>query len=259
MLRRPAARLLVPAAAIVAIAVVAVLLVLLLRGDGGRRLALGVPAYGHPSVTTLWRDLRALPRGSVVVLNPANGPGDAREPAYADAIEPLRGHGITLLGYVDTGYGARTADAIRTDVRRFRRLYPVDGVFLDQTVARGPDLAALVALVGELRAQGLAVAVNPGQPDLDPSYGDLDAAVVDFEGTLDAYRDARFPSPASAAGGARSWHLVHGVAAEGDMQTAVSLARQRGAELVFVTDGTMPNPWTGLPPYVAAELDAARG
>lgn len=226
-------------------------------GEDDRRLRLVVPAYGHPLVTPVWRSLGALPAGSAVVVNPANGPGERAERAYAEAIGPVRAAGVELLGYVDTGYGGRDAAVMQEEVARHVAWYAVDGIFLDQTVARGAALDVVADLVARLREDGLTVVVNPGQPDLDPRYGELDATVVDFEGDPVGYRAAAFPSPASAEGGARSLHLVYGVATEEEMAGIVDTARRRGADAVYVTDGLLPNPWSVVPPYLPAEAGRA--
>lgn len=240
-------------AALLCLALAAGLWAALGRGGDDRRLRLVVPAYGHPLVTPVWRSLGALPVGSAVVVNPANGPGERAERAYTEAIGPLRAAGVEILGYVDTGYGARDAVVMEQEVARHVAWYGVDGIFLDQTVARGAALDVVVDLVDRLRAEGLTVVVNPGQPGLDPRYGALDATVVDFEGDPAGYRQAAFPSPASASGGARSLHLVYGVATEEEMADVVDTARGRSADAVYVTDGLLPNPWSVVPPYLPME------
>ena len=42
---------------------------------------LGVPAYGYPG-TGVWERLVELPPGAVVILDPANGPGESPDPRY---------------------------------------------------------------------------------------------------------------------------------------------------------------------------------
>ena len=225
-------------------------------GSGGgddRRLRLVVPAYGHPLVTRVWQSLGDLPGGRPSSSTRRTARASASSGPTPRRFGPLRAAGVEILGYVDTGYGGRDAAVMEQEVARHVEWYAVDGIFLDQTVARGAALDVVVDLVARLRGNGLTVVVNPGQPDLDERYGALDATVVDFEGDPAGYRDAAFPSPASAAGGAGSLHLVYGVSTAEVMADVVDTARGRGADAVYVTDGLLPNPWAVVPPYLPAE------
>ncbi|KOG86152.1 hypothetical protein ADK38_32660, partial [Streptomyces varsoviensis] len=73
--------------------------------DTGRRLL--VPLYVHPAVAPqAWTALlRTATRLEGVILNAADGPGTRPDPAFTAAATRLRGAGVPLLGYVDTGYG----------------------------------------------------------------------------------------------------------------------------------------------------------
>ena len=73
--------------------------------------------------------------------------------------------------------------------------------------------------------------------------------VVEFEGTRGAYLAMDAGSGEHGGSLATSWHLVYDVRTETDMREVVALARDRGAGLLFVTDGVMPNPWDRLPAY----------
>ena len=44
--------------------------------------------------------------------------------------------GITVVGYVYTDYGARSASSVRADIAKFKSLYGVNGIFLDQMPTR---------------------------------------------------------------------------------------------------------------------------
>src|SRR5262245_28370658 len=78
-------------------------------GSGGRRLA--VPAYVAPGED--WARLRdAGGAVGIAVANAANGPGQY-DAGYATAIAAARRAGISVLGYVDTGYFGTTGLATR--------------------------------------------------------------------------------------------------------------------------------------------------
>ncbi|WP_327106119.1 spherulation-specific family 4 protein [Nonomuraea glycinis] len=100
-------------------AVVAVLLLTSVSGLSGTAhadstptgVSLAVPAYFAPG--ELW-DRLADPGVGIVVANPFSGPGKDADPAYAQAISDARAAGVTVLGYVATGYLGSTGRA--TDV-----------------------------------------------------------------------------------------------------------------------------------------------
>lgn len=210
----------------------------------------GVPAYFYPWPNDrFWAALVDAPDGTIVILDPDNGPGLSPDPLYEAAVGALRTGRATLYGYVDSNYGARSLTSMVDDAARHRSWYGVDGIFVDQveaTAARRPHYAELCA---ELRSWGLAIALNPGQPVIDRSYADLADQLVVFEGTLASYRACRFPEWMSSARADQLWHLVYEVADAEDFRAVTRLAAQRNAGVLHATDGTMPNPWDRLPPY----------
>ncbi|MEY9848419.1 spherulation-specific family 4 protein [Streptacidiphilus sp. MAP5-3] len=204
--------------------------------SGSRAPRILVPAYFHPAVEPdAWAALcRAAPRLMAVVLNPASGPGDVPDPAYAEARAGLRE--TRVLGYVDTDYGRRPHGEVVAEVERHRAWYDVDGVFLDQTLP-GPDgvpyYARLTVAARSLGASFLAL--NPGTR-VHWAYHDLADLVVTFEGSWDTYQ--RLPELSRDFDPARDCHLVH--------------AAPPGAPVHgYATPGTLPNPWA-----VPGPLDA---
>jgi hypothetical protein len=81
-------------------------------------VSLLIPLYVHPAEDPgAWhRLITAADRTYGVVLNPANGPGDAPDPAFAAVAGALRTAGARLLGYVDTDYGTRAAAVVAARV-----------------------------------------------------------------------------------------------------------------------------------------------
>jgi hypothetical protein len=229
------------------------------RGTAGsrpgepRRQLPGVPAYGYPG-TGVWERLSELPAGAVVVLDPADGPGERPDPRYEATVAAVSARGVRIFGYVDTDYGRRPASEMDEDVRRYSRWYRPDGIFLDQTPAAAVASAAIVEVSSGIRAAGLALAINPGQPDIDPADAELADHVVDFEGTLTTYRAVQFPEWRRRHEPARFWHLVYDAPDACSMREAALLARARHAGFLHVTDGHLPNPWGRLPSYWEAEL-----
>jgi len=229
------------------------------RGDHCRGQLPGVPAYGYPG-TGLWERLVELPAGAVVILDPANGPGEGPDPRYEVSVAAVRSRGVRVFGYVDTDYGRRAAGAMVEDVRRYCEWYQPVGIFFDQTPAAASTSSAIVNASCRVREAGLALAINPGQPDIHPDDAELADHVVDFEGTFDTYRATNFLAAwRHRYNPDKFWHLVYEVPDFNAMEEMATLARERHAGLVYLTDASMPNPWSRLPTYWDAELALVTG
>ncbi|MEV4443853.1 spherulation-specific family 4 protein [Streptomyces sp. NPDC049577] len=213
---------------------------------GARRLL--VPLYVHPAVHPRAWDalLDAAPRLYGVVLNVADGPGGRPDPDFVAAARRLRGAGVRLLGYADTAYGRRPPRAVAADIRRHRRWYGVDGVFLDQAAAHPALLPRYRGLVMTARVLGARTAVlNPGTHP-DPGYARIADLLVTFEGTWEDYRRAGVPDWTADHPPERFCHLVHAVpdGCAGDVARA---AARRGAGVHCAVPGRGPNPWQSVP------------
>ncbi len=214
---------------------------------------LALPAYFDPL-----RDAGAWSQvveraGSVrlVVLNPASGPGPARQDGYAALVGRLKSVGIASIGYVNTDYGARSSQAVRDDCAVFRAWYDVDGVFLDQARADVAGLDAYEQYVRDARSLGCrTVVLNPGVAP-HRAYFDLANLVVAFEGDLAMHRRMQLPDRAGAPPPTRVCHLVYGVPTDA-VEEVRRRAAQAGAGTLYITDGLLPNPWGTLASYWGA-------
>jgi hypothetical protein len=226
------------------------------------RMSVVVPAYQYPTLGTLWSDLAAAAARVpvVAILDPANGPGTATDPNYADAVGTLRAAGGRVYGYVYTHYAARGADTVLADAARYPALYAVDGLFVDEVTADADPahLAYYTALVANLHAAlpGLPVMGNPGL-DCDSAYVTL--AHFDALVTFEHHAGYESWSPAAWMGyqsPSRFVNLVYARPTAGGMLDAVRQAAQRNVGGVFVTDDSLPNPWDRTPAYWPAEVAA---
>ncbi|CAM5549883.1 MULTISPECIES: spherulation-specific family 4 protein [Streptomyces] len=203
-----------------------------------------VPYYEHPSVRPAEWDaiVAAAPRLHGVVLNPASGPGEAPDPAFAEVAARLRAAEVRVLGYTDTDYGRRPYADVARDLERYRDWYATDGAFLDQAAAGPEEFAHYRRLAGAAWAAGCATLVlNHGTPP-HPCYARIADVVVTFEGDWTTYR-TRPPQPWPVTG-ARQCHLVHGVPPGVDL---AGPARERGATVHCAVPGTGDHPWGTLP------------
>lgn len=219
--------------------------------DEGKRTCagIGLPAYFRPGPA--WdRALAAGPALRFMILNLANGPGTTSDPAFVTAVRDAQAQSVAVLGYVDTSYGKRAPNLAEGDIDRFKEWYGVDGILFDQVSSSPGDLRYYRVLSDYVRASlGRLVVLNPGTFP-DEGYMDVGDVVVTFEGFFGVYRDLYSPGPdwVSSYAPERFWHLVYSTL-ETDLPAALTLARSRGAATVYVTDGTLPNPWGALPSY----------
>ncbi|GAA2283721.1 spherulation-specific family 4 protein [Streptomyces hawaiiensis] len=204
-----------------------------------------VPYYEHPSVRPAEWDaiVAAAPRLYGVVLNPADGPGDRPDAAFAEVAARLRSAGVRVLGYADTDYGRRPATDVVRDLTRHRDWYGTDGAFLDQ-VASGPErfehyqkLAVTAWGVG----CGTFVLNHGTAPH--PCYARIADVLVTFEGPWASYL-AQPPQPRPGGPDVRLCHLVYDVPPDADPE---GLARARGAAVHCAVPGRGDHPWGTLP------------
>jgi hypothetical protein len=210
----------------------------------------GVPAYFYPwPASKWWRQFADMRPGTVVIVNPASGPGNATDPRYASAIDDARNRGLIVLGYVDTDYGAVDVGSLVDQSSRYHAWYEISGIFLDRVAPDDSSLPQYGEVAQHLHDIGLSVAFNAGQPYVDPGYAAVADHLVMFEGPLSSYVECQFPKWTQEVAPKRIWHLVYGVATAEEMTVVVARATASNAGLLYVTDGIQPNPWDHLPPY----------
>ncbi|MGW6025364.1 spherulation-specific family 4 protein [Streptomyces sp. NPDC055099] len=213
-------------------------------------MTLLVPLYVHPAADpAAWQALvAAAPQLYGVVLNVADGPGAAPDPAFTTASRALREAGVRVLGYVDTAYGERSPAAVSDDLERHRAWYGVDGCFLDQVASGRRELRNCRRMVRAVRERGAdTVVLNPGVHPA-PGYARAADLIVTFEGHWTTYlRSFEAPSWTARHPPEQFCHLVYGVP-PALARLAGRTAVQRGAGVHCAVPGAGPNPWTQPPP-----------
>jgi hypothetical protein len=221
-------------------------------------LDLLVPAYFYPANTgaASWQALAsAAPTvGITAILNPDNGPGATLDSNYASVVSNLKAAGGRVIGYVYTGYGARSASTVKADIDRFYSLYGVDGIFIDEVSNLEHDLDYYIALRDHIKG-GYAknfIVSNPGTQTPGAYLATADVLVT-FESPLAEY--TAYVADAWTAGQDRSRfaHLVYDVPGSTAMLSVIDTAISHNVGHVYVTDDRGANPWDTLPSYWAAE------
>ncbi|MGC5342333.1 spherulation-specific family 4 protein [Streptomyces sp. DT24] len=212
-------------------------------------MTLLVPLYAHPVLDPDgWQELTgAAEQIYGVVLNPASGPGELRDPSFVAAARALREAGTRVLGYVDLDYGKRPDAEVTDDLARHRELYDTDGCFFDRAPSDTAGLRHCRSLVRVARRGGATtVVLNPGVHPA-PGYARIADLIVTFEGHWTSYLSAFVrPRWTSRHPPERFCHLVYGVPPS-LAPVAVRTARERGAAVCCPVPGELPNPWAAPP------------
>jgi hypothetical protein len=215
-----------------------------------------VPLYTDPSDAT-WSQLataaRAHPTVSVVaVINPNNGPTASADPSYAAGITMLASAGITVIGYVATGYGSRPIADIDHDIDLYQSQYSsLSGIFFDEAATYETGHETLYGMASShARSAGYRFLVaNPGTAPIDAYASLFDVQLV--------YESAGLPSESSLHQFAaqRSHCGIIPYAVPTFDATAASALRP-DVEYMYITNDTLPNPWDTLPTYFDSLLTA---
>lgn len=232
---------------------------------GAARLA--CPAYFYPDCTDnpacLWGQLdAAAPSVGLAIINPDSGPGVVGLIEYVLQRLTSRAAGISLIGYVSTQYGMRSAAAVKADIDKYYVWYGVDGIFLDEVPSEDcrtqSYYADLNRYIKSWGGAGALTVLNPGMATKE-CFMNVSDIVVNFEGSYAEYVAWSTAGWESRYLAQRFWHIVHTAPTESDMLAAMSLSKRRNAGWIYITPDTLPNPYDSLPAgsYWTFELGAA--
>lgn len=231
---------------------------------GAVDLRILLPLYSYPAwyneQAYLWDDVAAAGARVpiVAIINPNNGPnGGPPNDDYVHGLADLRAGGVGLLGYVPTGYGKRSADAVKADVKLYDDYFNIDGIFFDEADNTTNHLAYYEDLFAYVRTntQLGTVILNPGIGTVEEYFSRpaCDAAVIfEVNAGWSTYTPAAYVSNYPAS---RFAVMPYAVPHEAGMRQAVDLAVFRNVGYVYVTDDGGDNPWDSLPTYWTQLVD----
>jgi hypothetical protein len=212
-----------------------------------------VPLYGYPSATwtTLAQQKLANPSVPIVaVINPSNGPGTAQDPNFVSGIQTLKSAGITVIGYTFTNYASTPLASVESAILGYKTLYGLSGVYLDEMSNVPGHESYYSTLTQYADSIGMNLVIgNPGA-DVPSSYiGTVNAIII--------YENSGLPSISFLGG----WHTSYpksnfGIVAYGVSSISPSYIASASNDVgyIYVTDGTMPNPYAALPSYLSSLL-----
>jgi Spherulation-specific family 4 len=229
-----------------------------------------VPAYFYPSyLGSPWDDLNTAAARIPIeaIMNPDSGPGPGVNSDYVTAVQNLQAAGGKVIGYVATGYGARAAGDILSDISNYVDWYGVDGIFLDEmgNSDGALDYVGLYQSIKALAADAgieLHVVGNPGEPFSEAFITAADTLVI-FEGPY-ANSDPTgasyeaYPDQGPYAGLTPWWqsysssqiaNIVYAEPTEVDAFKSMVKALRQNAGYIYITDAMLPNPYGVLPTY----------
>lgn len=210
---------------------------------------LAVPAYFYPGPG--WsRATRTSPVPKIMIMDAA-GPGAGSGPVkpYQQAVRQAQAAGITIMGYADTDYARRPVATVETDVRNYKTWYGITSIFLDQVSATAAQLPYYTKVASYIHGKnpGSAVMLNPGTYP-DPGYMAVGDIVVVFENTAAAYAGLHVPGWVRRYPAARFAHIIYASPAA-QLAGTLTLAAQRHAGYVYITDRAGPGRYAALPGY----------
>ncbi len=237
----------------------------LLGAPSAAAVEIVVPAYFYPSGSgnSHWTAMTNAADDVEItaIMNPGNGPGNARDNNYVNVVNAFRAAGGRVIGYVYSSYGARPLAEVTADVDKFAQWYDVDGIFVDEMWNNGPaeKLNYYKSIYDHVKSinPDWEVMGNPGTTTIEQylTWPAADRLMV-FENV-----GAQYPGHTPSAWNAnydrsRFVHLVHTEASSANMEMYLQLALARNVGGIYVTNDVLNNPWDTLPTYWQAEVDA---
>lgn len=225
--------------------------------SGSQTQKISLPLYAAPSETWQWNQVdNSTPATGILIINPDFGPGYSLNQGYASVVKGAQKSGIDVLGYVSTSYadGSISVQTIENQIEEWYSWYQVDGIFFDEvnSTCSIQNIAYYAALYNftKLQLGPDLVVLNPGAPS-QSCYGRISDILVTFEGDYSSYLDNYVTQNWTLAFPPSHFlQIIYNATTMPQMQEALSLATQRRAQWVFVTDrpaigvnalGTLPH------------------
>jgi hypothetical protein len=224
------------------------------------------PAYGDQVWTGATRPGQTpadiIANWGSTTVNPGThgGPGTARNAADATTIDTARKAGITVLGYIWTGYGTVPAGQIETQVRQWKSWYGVTDVYLDGAPGSAPIPPQYRKVYNYVhaRSKNATVWANPGTLSVPQLLKVADVVQI-FEGAYDEGSDQlvtlKIPAWVRHYPASRFAFTVYSTT-RAQLPEALKLIENDHGGHAYVTNGNgiTGNPYNSLPTYWRREV-----
>ena len=223
-----------------------------LASDSPQKLL--IPLYNYPNWwnpdSYFWDDIAEANNlvPITVIINPDNGPGDCPpNPDYQKGLKTLHAAGVSILGYVNTGYGERDIQDVKTDIDLYVQCFNIDGIFFDEASSDQEKVSYYQTLYNYVQEkQSGAVVVNDFGVVPHQDYSGIGTSILCvFE---DEFSNFIGWTPPSWITSERSLALVHNTPND-DLQTALEHLSKENIGWFYLTSDILLNPWDTLPPY----------
>jgi Spherulation-specific family 4 len=214
-----------------------------------------VPVFGNTSSQFSGTLAAARKSSLIAVINPDDGPGSGRSASTANFSRKIQAAGSLSAGYVNTNYGRRSLDSIRSDINKYRSSYGAKAIFLDEFSDNAGDIGAYRAIYDYAKSQGMKVIGNPGT-FVPEGYAKVTDILITYEDTAGRFSNWK----------QKAWTKKYSknkfgaiVSTTGDYRSVINRSRSQNAEYVYATDETEPDPYSRLPSYFNELSSAVQG
>jgi hypothetical protein len=213
-----------------------------------------VPLYAYPTDPT-WNALIQAKQSNpdvpiIAIINPDSGPGSSSDPTYVSGIASLQSAGISVVGYVPTGYASVSLGTIEASATDYRDWYHVNGLFFDQMSNSQSEVSYYSGVSQFAASIGLGLTIgNPGTSVPSSFVGAVSILVI--------YESPGFPSVSTIASSAMGDASSNFAMISYDVSSPTQAYLQSVAQYVsyvYFTNGQAPDPYTGILPSFLGSL-----
>lgn len=218
-------------------------------------LGLLLPIYIDPETTQVpWNKVISTASfvPTTVVINPNVQIEDCQNPSFKAMLTRLEAANIETVGYVHTGYTRRAKSLVKADIAKFKDCVGLDGVFFDEVInstTSHQNYYKDICTYSRTLYSGKLI-LNPGTNTLIPFTNEYCDVNLFIEESVDMWEEF---APYGYYGGSTDPGLagiIHTVPNNDTaLRNVVDTAYSRKLDYVYVTDKTVPNPWTELPTF----------
>jgi len=218
-----------------------------------------IPLYSYPTNgawSSLIEDHQTYPSVPIIaIINPDNGPGTSMDENFFKGISNFQSAGITSVGYVYTSYGERNISEVESDITNYKNWYfesGLSGILFDEVSDYASTENYYRTLASFVIAQGMNLTLgNPGT--------EIPSSFIGILEIYNIYENAGLPSNETLSSSTKGYSssnfamIAYDVASSSVTESYVTSV-SKYVNYMYITNQTLPNPYTELPPYFLSLL-----